>query len=48
MQLLNPNLTANCEKFDSELRELRTPDSLADSCVSSGMAFRKGTERLAN
>ena len=41
-------LKANCEKFDSELRELRTPDGLADSCLSSGMAFRKGTERSAN
>jgi len=41
-------LKANCEKFDSELGELRTPDGLADSCLSSGMAFRKGTERLAN
>jgi len=39
---------ANCEKFDSELRELRTPDGLADLCVLSVMAFWKGTERLAN
>jgi len=39
---------ANCEKFDSELGELRTPDGLADSCVSSGMGFWKGNERLAN
>jgi len=38
----------NCEKFDSELGELRTPDCLADSCVSSGMAFWKDAERLAN
>jgi len=30
---------ANCEKFDSELGELGTLDDLADSCVSSGMAF---------
>jgi len=36
---------ANCEKFDSELGELRTPDGLT---VSSGMAFYQGTERLAN
>jgi len=28
-------LKANCEKFDSELGELRTPDGLAGSCVSS-------------
>ena len=41
-------LKANCEKFDSELGELRTPDGLTDSCVSSGMAFRKGIERLAD
>jgi len=41
-------LKANCEKFDSELGELRTPDVLADSCVSSGMAIWKGTERLAS
>jgi len=32
-------LKANYKKFDSELRELRTLDGLADSCVSSGMAF---------
>jgi len=32
---------ANCEKFDSELWELRTPDG----CVSSGMAFWKGYKR---
>ena len=36
-------LKTNCEKFDSELGELRTPDGLADSCVSSDMAFCKGT-----
>jgi len=36
-------LKATCEKFDTELGELRTPDGLADSCVSSGMAFWKGT-----
>ena len=36
-------LKANCKKFDGELRELRT----TDGCVSSGMAFWKGTERLA-
>jgi len=41
-------LKANCEKFDSELGELRTPDGLADSCVSSVMAICKGTERLVN
>jgi len=41
-------LKANCEKFECELRELRMPDGLADSCVSSGMAFWKGTERLAH
>jgi len=33
---------------DSELGELRTPNGLADSCVTSVMAFWKGTERLAN
>jgi len=33
---------ANCEKFDSELRELGTLDGLADSCVSSGMEFWNG------
>jgi len=32
-------LKANCEKFDSELGELGMLDDLADSCVSSGMAF---------
>jgi len=41
-------LKANCEKFDSELGELGTPDDLADSCVSSGMACWKGAERLPN
>jgi len=41
-------LKVNCEKFDTELEKLRTLDSLADSCVSSGMAFWKSTERLAN
>ena len=41
-------LKANYKKFDSELRELRTLDGLADSCVSSGMAFWEGTERLTN
>ena len=41
-------LKANCEKFDSGLGELGKLDGLADSCVSSGMAFWKGTERLAN
>jgi len=41
-------LQANCEKFDSGLGELRTPDGLADSCVSSGMAFWKVTEKLTN
>jgi len=29
-------LEANCEKSDRELGELRTPDGLVDSCVSSG------------
>jgi len=38
------DLKANCKKFDSELGELRTPVDLADSCVSSVMAFWKGTE----
>jgi len=32
-------LIANCEKFDSEIAELRTPDGLADSCLSSVMGF---------
>jgi len=41
-------LTAICETFDSELVELRTPDDLADLCVSSGMEFWKGSERLEN
>jgi len=41
-------LEANYEKFGSELGALGTPDGLADSCVSSGMTFWKGTERLAN
>jgi len=41
-------LKANCEKFDSELEELGTLDGLADSRVSSCMAFWKGTEILAN
>jgi len=41
-------LKADCEKFDSELGELGTLDGLADSCVSSGMAFGKGAERLSN
>ena len=41
-------LKANCVKFDSEFGELGTPDGLADSCVSSGMAFWKSAERLAN
>jgi len=40
-------LKATCQKFDSA-GKLRTPDGLADSCVSSGIAFQKGTERLAN
>jgi len=30
---------ANCEKFDSELGGLGKLDDLANSCVSSGMAF---------
>jgi len=37
-------LKANCEKFDSEFGELRTPSG----CVSSAMAFWKGAERSAN
>ena len=41
-------LKANCEIFDSELGWLRTLDGLADSCMSSGMSFWKGTESLAN
>jgi len=41
------DLKANCEKFGSELRELGKLDGLADSCVSNGMAFSKGAERLA-
>jgi len=41
-------LKANCEKFDSGLEELGTLDGLADSRVSSGMAFWKGAEILAN
>jgi len=40
-------LKTNCEKFDSEL-ELRTPDGLADWCVSSVIAFWSGTEKLAS
>ena len=40
----NPELKANREKFDGEFGELRTPNG----CVSSGMGFCKGTERLAN
>ena len=41
-------LKANCEKFDSELGERGTLDGLGDSCVSSGTAFSKGAESLAN
>jgi len=41
-------LKANCENFDSELGELGKLDDLADSCVSSGMAFWNGAKRLAN
>jgi len=41
-------LEANCKKFSSELRELGTLDGLADLRVSSGMAFCKGAEILAN
>jgi len=37
-------IKANCEKFDGEFGELRTPDG----CVWSGMAFWQGTERVAN
>jgi len=47
MPLLNPRLELTA-KFDSELRELGKLDGLADSCVSSGMAFWKCAERLAN
>jgi len=32
-------LKAKHGKFDSEFGELRTPDGLADSCVSSVMVF---------
>jgi len=41
---------SNKAKEDSSLRAitLRMPDSLADPCVSSGMALRKGTGRLAH
>jgi len=38
---------AKCEKFDSESRELGTLDGLADSCVSSGMAFSNGAESFS-
>jgi len=38
------DLKAKCKKFDSELGDLRMSDDLADSCVSSVMAFCKGTE----
>jgi len=41
-------LKAICEKFDGEFGESRTPGGLADSCVSSVIAFWKGTGRLAN
>ena len=37
-------LKAKHEIFDSEFGEFRTPDGLADSCVSSVMVFEKGTE----
>ena len=37
-------LKANCETFDSKLGNLGTLDDLADSCVSSVMAFWKGAE----
>jgi len=37
-------LKAVCEKFDSEIGDLGTLGDLAYSCVSSGMAFWKGTE----
>jgi len=40
-------LEANCEKFDRDLGELGTLDGLADSCVSSGMAFWKGAENIS-
>jgi len=39
MPLLTPSFKPNCEMFDSELGEFRTPDGLTDTCVSSGMAF---------
>jgi len=39
---------AICEKFDSELGALGKLNDLADSGVSSGMAFWKDDERLAN
>ena len=41
------DLKAKCKKFGSELGDLRMSDDLADSCVSSVMAFCKGTEWLA-
>jgi len=40
-------LEANCGKFDSELGELGTLDDLAESCVSSGMAFWKSAESFS-
>jgi len=43
-----PELKANCEKFVSDLGELGKLDGLADSCVSSDIAFWKVAEILAN
>jgi len=40
-------LKTNCEKFDSELEELGTLDGLADSCVSSDMAFLEGCRNIS-
>jgi len=37
-------LKANCEKFDNILVDLGKLDHLADSCVSSCMAFWNGAE----
>ena len=38
---------ANCEKFDSGLGERGKLDDLADSCVSSGMAFKEGCRKIS-
>ena len=40
-------LKANCEKFDSGLGERGKLDDLADSCVSSGMAFKEGCRKIS-